>query len=424
MTGAILAIGNELVEGRILNRTSFWAARLLLFKGYEIKEINTIPDEPSIIEFYVKDFLKRYDFIVVSGGLGPTTDDLTNASVAKALGRKLIRSKEMEKRIREREKAYGLPENPLRLKMADLPEGAELLTDDHPMAGYFLKVDEKLIFCLPGVPEEFEFLFKEKVLPLLEKYLPAKEVFLFKLFKLFGLHEAEINLALEKFETAWKDVTVGYYPSTPEIHIALRIKSHDKILAEKFLNKVSTTIKELFGPYIFGEDEELLEGVVGKLLLSRKETLALAESCTGGLVASRITRIPGASAYFERGVVSYSNEAKIEILGVPKEAVETHGAVSEPVAKAMAEGIKKLAKSTYGIGITGIAGPTGGSLEKPVGTVWIGFSYPEGTVAQCFRFPGDRQTVQDYAATTALDWLRRFLSYGTLIPSYQFTCKN
>ncbi|OAG28695.1 CinA family nicotinamide mononucleotide deamidase-related protein [Thermodesulfatator autotrophicus] len=424
MAGAILAIGNELVEGRILNRTSFWAARQLLFRGYEIKEINTIPDEPALIEHYVKDFLNRYDFLIVSGGLGPTSDDLTNAAVARALDRQIIRFKEMEKRIREREKAYGLPENPLRLKMADLPEGAELLTDKHPMAGYFLKLKEKLLFCLPGVPEEFEFLLKEKVIPLLEKFLPLKGIFLFKLFKLFGLNEAEVNLALEGLERQWKNVSIGYYPCTPEIHVSLRIKGSQKEEAEKLLDKVSQKIKELFGPYIFGENEDLLEGVIGKLLLERKETLALAESCTGGLVASRITRIPGSSAYFERGVVSYSNEAKIEILGVPEEDIKTFGAVSEPVAKAMAEGVKKLAKTTYGIGITGIAGPTGGTKDKPVGTVWIGFSCKDGTVAQCFLFPGNRHTVQDYAASTALDWLRRYLRYGTLIPGYQFTCKH
>ncbi|WP_456371431.1 CinA family nicotinamide mononucleotide deamidase-related protein [Thermodesulfatator atlanticus] len=423
MKGAILAVGNELVEGRVLNRTSFLAARTLLLNGYETAEIVTIPDDHELIERYLNDFLKRYQFLIISGGLGPTTDDITNEAVAKALGRPLVRHEDMVARIKARERAQGLSHNPLRLKMAELPQGAELLTYDHAIAGYYLRANDKLIFCLPGVPEEFELLLESRVIPLLKKLLPTDKYFLSRVFKVFGLREADINLALECLLHK-ENIKIGFYPALPEIHISLLVWDSSFDTAQALFMEVSAKIEKTLGPNIFGHDEDVLESVVGKLLNAKGETLAVAESCTGGLIASRLTRIPGSSAYFERGVVTYSNQAKIEILGVPEEAINRHGAVSKPVALAMAEGVRKLSGTTYGIGVTGIAGPTGGSAQKPVGTVWIGFSCPEDTVAQCFLFPGERHLVQDYAASTALDWLRRYLTYGTLVPSYQFPCKS
>ncbi len=422
MNGAILAIGNELVRGQIINTTSFWAARELLARGYEIKEILTIPDESALIVKRLREFLERYDFCLVSGGLGPTTDDITNEAVAEALGRKLVTNEELVRRIKEREKAQNLPPNPLRLKMAELPEGAILLTNEKAMAGYYLTVQDKVLFCLPGVPHEFKHLLKNKVLPLLEKFLPISDVVYFTLFKLFGLREADVNLKLKGLEDNLSEVKLGYYPVLPEIHVSVLVRAKEEKRAKEVFALVKERLESLFSPYIFGQDDDLLEAVIGRLLVKRGETLAVAESCTGGLIASRITRIPGSSAYFERGVVTYTNQAKKELLGVPEEALAKYGAVSEPVALAMAEGVRKLARTDYGLSVTGIAGPTGGSPEKPVGTVWIGFSCREGTRAQCFFFPGDRHLIQDYAAGTALDWLRQYLRYGTLVPRYQFTC--
>ena len=421
MNGAILAVGNELVQGRVFNTNSFLAARELLLHGYEVREILTVPDDLSLIEARLRDFLSRYLFCLVSGGLGPTTDDITNEAVARALGKPLVTNEEMVRRIKERERAQNLPHNPLRLRMAELPEGARLLTNTRAMAGYYLEFEGKLLFCLPGVPQEFEYLLKKKVLPLLEEKLPAGVVVISRLYKIFGLREADINLKLKDLEKM-PEVTIGYYPVLPEIHVSVLVKASSKERAEEVFSQIDETIQAAFGPYIFGLEEDLLEAVIGRLLVERKETLAVAESCTGGLIASRITRVPGSSAYFERGVVTYSNEAKKELLGVPEETLATYGAVSEPVALAMAEGVRRLSRTDYGLSVTGIAGPTGGTPEKPVGTVWIGFSCKEATVARCFRFPGDRHLVQDYAAGTALDWLRRYLHYGTLVPGYQFAC--
>ncbi len=419
MYGAILAIGDELTQGRVSNTTSFWAAHKLFITGYEIREIVTVPDDLALISVYLSRFLKEYNFVLVSGGLGPTTDDLTNEAVAKTLNLPLITNEEILSRIRKREKELGLPHNPLREKMAQLPEGAKLLTSEKAMAGYYLLLGEKIIFCLPGVPKEFNYLLETKVIPILKQYLPCDYVIYYTILKLFGLREADINIKLRKLE---KDVNlnIGYYPVLPEIH--LFISARDKI-REKAQERLQIAVKEvenLFGEHIFGRDEDTLEAVVGRLLLEHHKTLAVAESCTGGLIASRITRVPGSSSYFERAVVTYSNQAKKDILGVPKEYLEKFGAVSKETALAMAEGIRRLAKTDYGISVTGIAGPTGGTPQKPVGTVWIGFSCEEGTVAQCFLFPGDRHMVQSFAATTALDWLRRYLCYGSLLPCYQF----
>ncbi len=423
MKGAILAIGNELVEGRVLNTTSFLAARWLFPYGYRIEEILTIPDDLSLIKEHLLRFLDSYSFVILSGGLGPTTDDLTNQAVAEALGLPLVVQEEVLERIKSWERNAGLPPNPLRRKMAELPEGARLLTNEKAMAGYYLRVRQRLLFCLPGVPQEFEYLLKEKVIPLLKEYFPPKEAVCFKLYKLFGLREADINLHLKDFENL-PGVRLGYYPVLPEIHLFLVVRSPDPLRAQDLFDKIDKEIHQTLGKYIFGENEDQLEMVIGRLLVERQQSLAVAESCTGGLIASRITRVPGSSAYFERAVVTYTNRAKHELLGVPWDTLEEYGAVSEPVAKAMAEGVRRLAQTDYGLSVTGIAGPTGGSPEKPVGTVWIGFSCKEGTVAQCFLFPGDRHLVQDFSATTALDWLRRYLRYGTLVPRYQFAKRD
>ncbi len=422
MEGAILAIGNELVQGKVRNTTSFWAAQRLFLSGYKIKEIITIPDDLQLIKERLSYLVKRYPFVIISGGLGPTTDDVTNQALAETLNLPLETNQEVLTHIRAREKDLGLRPNPLRERMAVLPKGAQPLTHTKAMAGYLIRYAKCLLFCLPGVPKEFLYLLEEKVIPLLRKHLPPSQAISSLTLKIFGLREADINLELQDLEE--ENLSIGYYPQLPEIHLTMTALGKSEEEAHQRLQKALRKIKALFGEYIFGQNRDTLESVVGKLLSERGETLAVAESCTGGLIASRITRIPGSSSYFDRGVVTYSNQAKIDLLGVSKRCLETHGAVSKATALAMAEGIRRISKTTYGLSVTGIAGPTGGSPHKPVGTVWIGFSCPQGTVAQCFLFPGDRQLVQDFAATTALDWLRRYLTYDTLLPSYKFlrTC--
>lgn len=416
--GAILAIGDELLSGRVFNTTSFLAAERLYRAGYRILEIVTVGDEKSEIVFQLKRLLEKVDFLIVSGGLGPTEDDLTNEAVAEALSLKLVPRPEILSRIRENERAQRLKPNVLRDKMAYLPEGAEPLADDLAVAGYLLKYQGKPLFFLPGVPSQFGKLLEEKVLPQLFKLYPPREAVFTKTLRFFDLREAEINQAVK--EIGAFGVEFGFYPVFPEVHLTITARAKTEEEARNQVLLVTEALKTRFPEHLFGEDGEELPQVLGRLLGEKGKTLSVAESCTGGLMASLITRIPGSSEYFIGGAVTYANEAKIELLSVPERFLRLFGAVSREVALSMAEGARKHFGTDFALSVTGIAGPSGGSPEKPVGTVWIGLATPTETVARRFLFPGTRHEIQTLTAYTALDWLRRYLLSGDLYPRYRF----
>ena len=416
--GALLAVGDELLAGRVLNTTSFEAARILTSYGYRVVEMVSVGDEEEAIAHHLRRLLPQVEFLIVSGGLGPTEDDLTTESAARALELPLRLHQGILARIRENERAQGLSANPLREKMAYLPEGAEPLSPDLSVAGYFLRHRGKLLFFLPGIPEQFQRLLVDRVLPiLLETFPPEEEVFT-RTLRFFDLREAEINQAVREIKPS--GVEVGFYPVFPEVWVTLTARARTPGEARERVLALAGALRRRFPEHLFGEDEEELPAALGRLLRERGETLSLAESCTGGLASSLITRIPGSSEYFLGGAVTYANEAKREILGVPEGYLRLFGAVSREVACAMAEGVRRRLGATYGLSLTGIAGPTGGSPEKPVGTVWIGLSTPTETVARRFLFPGTRHEIQTLAAHTALDWLRRYLLTGNLFPRYRF----
>ena len=418
MRGAILAIGDELISGKVANTTSFWAAARLFEAGYEVFELLTVPDRKENIAFHLLRLLKETDFIIVSGGLGPTEDDLTNEAVAEALGLKLISRPEILSRIRENERAQGLPVNTLRDKMALLPGGAKPLSEDLSVAGYLLLYQGKPLFFLPGVPSQFRKLFSEKVLPYLKSRLPSGLVTVSLTLRFFDLREAEINRAVR--EIGISGVELGFYPVFPEVHLTVTARAKTEAEARGRVLSLAERLRACFPEHLFGEDEEELPLVLGRMLRARGATLSVAESCTGGLMASLITRIPGSSDYFLGGAVTYANRAKVEVLGVPERFIRLFGAVSREVACAMAEGARKRFGANFALSVTGIAGPAGGSPEKPVGTVWIGLSTPGETVARKFHFPGTRHEIQTLSAYTALDWLRRYLLTGNLYPTYRF----
>ncbi|QJA06303.1 CinA family nicotinamide mononucleotide deamidase-related protein [Thermosulfurimonas marina] len=416
--GALVAVGDELVSGRVLNTTSFEAARILSSYGYRILEMVSVGDEKEVIAYHLQRLLREVDFLVVSGGLGPTEDDLTVEAAARALGLPLRLHQGILVRIRENEKAQGLAENPLRDKMAYLPEGAEPLSRDLSVAGFFLRHQGKLLFFLPGIPEQFQRLLVDRALPiLLEAFPPEEEVFV-RTLRFFDLREAEINQAVRERDLS--GVEVGFYPVFPEVRVTLISRAKNLEEARKRVFSLVEFLRGRFPEHLFGEDEEELPAALGKLLRERSQTLSLAESCTGGLASSLVTRIPGSSDYFLGGAVTYANQAKKEILGVPERFLRLFGAVSREVARAMAEGVRRRFGATYGLSVTGIAGPGGGSPEKPVGTVWMGLSTPTETVARHFLFPGTRHEIQTLAAYTLLDWLRRYLLTGNLFPHYRF----
>lgn len=410
MRGEIIAIGDELTTGRILNTTSFFAASQLFAAGHEVIAMTTIGDEVELIGQTIRQALQRADFLIVTGGLGPTTDDLTNLAVSEALARPATFYPEIFKKIA----VYGTnnpPEVQSALeKLAWLPAGAHALHTEAKTAGYFLVQDGKPIFFLPGVPHEMKELLVETVLSRLavwegEEGRRVRQ----KVYKVVGLAEAEINNKLEHLENPAQGVRIGYYPVFPEVHVSLTVAGNGEATIDQRFYELDTAITDILGRAIYGCGTDSLEGVVGRLLSWQGKTLAVAESCSGGLLAHKVTRVAGSSAYFLGGVVAYSNALKERLLGVSAEVLAQHGAVSSETALAMAEGIRRVTGADLGVAITGIAGPGGGSEEKPVGTVYLALARAGRADDHLVHLGGDRWQVQEHASQIALDLVRRSL---------------
>jgi len=411
MIGEIIAIGNELTSGRVLNTTSRFAARLLFGAGHEIISMSTVGDTPAEISKTLLRAIKRADFIIVTGGLGATSDDLTSEVVGEALGLPAVFRPEIFARIKARlPKADAETLSGLK-KLAVLPTGAEPLNPEAKMAGYLIVYGNKPIFFLPGVPHEMQNLLVDKVIPRLSLWQDdGAKLVKQKVYKVFGLGETEINrriMHLEEEETS--RVRIGYYPVFPEVHLSLAVLDKDAATIAKIFQHFQVEIERALGDFLFGTDDDTLESVVGELLHRQGKMLATAESCTGGLIGHKITTVPGSSNYFAGGVIAYSNALKEKLLGVETDLLARHGAVSSEVAKAMAQGIRIKTAADIGLSATGIAGPTGGSAEKPVGTVFIGLATQNETIGIPCRFSGDRWQVQEITAVTALDLVRRLL---------------
>ena len=411
MLGEIIAIGNELISGRISNTTSGFAARHLFAAGYEIHAMHTIGDSPALIGEALKRAISRVDFVLVTGGLGSTDDDLTTEAVAEALDRPTIPNLELLSQIRNHLDAIsGCPMNPLE-KLAWLPQGAEALTLQAKMSGYQLIHDNKLIFFLPGVPFQMQTLLLEQVLPRLALWSHDRHLITFqRLYKIFGLAEAEINqrvleLALDK------NIHIGYYPVFPEVHLSLTIRAPgntDNNLVPLF-EAACTAIEKSLGDAIYGSDEDSMASVIGDLLCGANLRLAVAESCTGGMIAHLLTGVAGSSRYFLGGVIAYANSMKTACLDVSEHLLATYGAVSREVAEAMVTGCRDRSHADLAIAVTGIAGPDGGTIVKPVGTVYISIATKKNIQIKLFHFAGNRQQIQEIAAKTALDLVRKYL---------------
>jgi nicotinamide-nucleotide amidase len=410
MIGEIIAIGDELTSGRILNTNSRFAAGHLFTAGHEIGAMATIGDTPAEIGLALTRALDRSDFVIVIGGLGPTTDDLTNDAVAAALNRPVTFHPEILEKIQSQRP----PESPDHVstleKMAWLPEGAEVLKPEAMMAGYLLVHDGKPIFFLPGVPHQMEDLLADRVIPRLALWAdsPARHV-IQQVYKVFGLPETEINQRLVHLEKNDPRLRLGYYPVFPDVHISLTVFDGSSRAATEKFAIVDAEIQAKLADCIYGTDDDTMASVIGRLLTAQSKTLAVAESCTGGLIAHKITSVAGSSDYFTGGVVAYSNRLKELYLGVAGEQLREFGAVSAQVAQAMADGIRQRTASDIGIGVTGIAGPTGGSREKPVGTVYFGLTADRRQETFCFHFTGNRQQIQEISAQTGLNLVRRLL---------------
>ncbi len=409
MKGEIIAIGDELTSGRILNTTSGFAARKLFDAGYTIHAMSTIGDTPELIGEALLRAIGRVDFIIVTGGLGSTDDDLTNEAVSQALNRPTIPNLEMLSQIRTHlNKENVAPDNQLE-KLAWLPSGAEAFAPQSRTAGYQLIHESTPIYFLPGVPDEMQQLMSDAVLPRLAAWKAGSRLRTCqKIYKIFGIPETEVNRIIKTLSIP-ADVLVGYYPVFPDVHLSVLVRGRDKAASKKSFKQSCQIIERVLGTAIYGTDRDSMESTVGALLAGKKRCLSLAESCSGGLISHLITSVAGSSAYFVGGAVTYSNELKQCFLGVEKKMLESHGAVSAEVARAMAIGIREKTASDIGLSVTGIAGPSGGTEEKPVGTVFIAISDRNRCAVEQYRFSGNRHRIQALTAHTGLNDLRLYL---------------
>jgi len=409
MQGEIIAIGNELTSGRISNTTSGFAARHLYEAGYEIYAINTIGDSAALIGEALKRAISRVDFVLVTGGLGSTDDDLTTEAVSKALDRPTIPNLELLSQIRNHlDTISASPLNPLE-KLAWLPQGAEALTLHSQMSGYQLIHDNKPSFFLPGVPYQMQMLLLEQVIPRLATLNQGRQLTTCqRMYKIFGMAEAEINRQIVKLALN-HNIHIGYYPVFPEVHLSLTVRAHKGSDPVPLFEAACQTIEKNLGQAIYGSDNDSMASVTGQLLHGANLHLATAESCTGGLIGQLLTQVPGSSRYYLGGVIAYADSMKTEYLDVSEELLANHGAVSREVAEAMADGMRTRCNADITLAVTGIAGPDGGTIEKPVGTVYISLATKITIETHHFHFAGNRQQIQEITAKTALDLARHYL---------------
>jgi len=402
MIGEIIAIGDELTSGRITNTTSGYAARELFALGHQIRAMHTIGDVPEVIGTTLKTALARADFIIVTGGLGATTDDLTNEAVTRALDLKTAVHPCVQASIEARQSRNSRLRTVPLAKLALLPEGAEVLDKDCRMAGYLLRYQGKPIFFLPGVPPQMELLLHSRVLPALDAFAPSPPVPVRRqIYRTCGLQEIEINQLLLSLEDNG-GAQVGYYPVGYEVHVSLSLPAQDTRFTD-----FDTFIRQSLGSHLYGTGDDTLALTTGRLLAEQGKMLCVAESCTGGLIGSVITQTPGSSRWFAGGVIAYSNDLKQRLLGVDQALLNEFGAVSAQTARAMAFGAATRLHCDLAVAATGIAGPDGGSTDKPVGTVYLGIFHQDRAMDRCFHFTGTRRQIQEQTAHTALDIVRR-----------------
>lgn len=409
----LLSIGDELLLGDIVDTNAPWLSRRLGEIGLRVARRATVGDDEEDIVRAVREALNRTGAVVCTGGLGPTADDLTRPAVARVFGRRLRLDEEALARIRARFAELGR-EMPERNRVqAELPEGATVFPNDWGTAPGFALEDDagRFVVVLPGVPLEMERIFDAHVLPFLRRRLPeGARPILHRVVRTTGIAEAVVADRIADIADAIRPLTIAYLPRVTGVD--LRLTSWGALDADdaaRRLDEAEAMLRERLAGYVYGTDDDELAAVVGAALRHRGLTLALAESCTGGLIAKRITDIPGSSSYFLGGLVTYSNESKQALLGVKEATLAAYGAVSEQTAREMAVGARRAIGADIAVSVTGIAGPGGGSPEKPVGTVWIGIATADGVDARHHRFLGERDEIRERTAQAALALLWRHL---------------
>ena len=410
MKAEVLTIGDELLRGEIVDSNKSFLSDRLLGLDIETRFHSSVRDDPPDMRDAFARAIERSDIVLVSGGLGPTRDDLTTELLTESLGRKLVLDEVSLEVIRAFFASVGREMSPNNEKQAWFPEGADVLENPIGTApGFMVEERGALVFCLPGVPRELVRMMDEQVLPRISARMAGERLVVrAKFLRTFGIGESSLDAELSDIADEG-DVVLGFRTAFPDNHLRPLARAVSAQEADAKLDRVVEQIRERLGAIVYGEGDDTLEVVVGRALREQGKTLAVAESCTGGLIAERITDVAGSSAYFLGGVVAYANEAKQALLGVDAALLTEHGAVSEPVARAMAEGARERFGADLALATTGISGPDGGSEEKPVGLVYIALASAEGTHCDRFVFPLDRTRHRQLTAHTALDWVRRSL---------------
>ena len=409
LTAEIIAIGSELLAPDRSDTNSLWLTEKLNSIGIEVKLKTIVGDDDARLEEAIKDAIRRSKVVITTGGLGPTEDDVTRKVAARALGRRLILDESILAELREKFRSFGqvMPERNSRQAMV-IDESEVLPNPNGSAPGLFIDHDAVAIVLLPGPPREMKPMFENHVVPRLARRAGTVKV-VRRMLRVAGLGESAVDEKIAPIYTQYENpqTTILFNRSEIEIHLTARGRTETE--ADALLDRLSEQIEERLGAAIFSFAGETMEEVVGLKLTVGGYTLSVAESCTGGLIAQRLTDVPGSSKYFIEGVVAYSNDAKTRTLGVEPVLLLEHGAVSAPVAEAMAEGIRKRARTDFGLSITGIAGPGGGTDDKPVGLVYIALADDAHTEHRRFIVPGDRQLIRWRSSQAALDLLRRRL---------------
>ncbi len=409
MKAEILTIGDELLRGEIVDTNKSFLADRLLTLDIETHFQTSVRDDPPAMIDAFRRAATRSDIALVSGGLGPTRDDLTAAVLAEAFGLELFLDEAALEGIRSFFRTRGREMTQNNASQARFPKGADILPNPLGTApGFSITQGLTRFFCLPGVPNEMTLMMDEQVLPRIEAIHSERVTVRARLLRTFGMGESALDDELKDI-AASGDVSLGFRTSFPDNYLRPLARAATAKQAEAALDRICDAIRQRLGPLVYGEDQQTLDAVVGQMLAERSMTIAVAESCTGGLIATRITDNPGSSAYFAGGVVAYSNSAKSALLGVSTATLEEHGAVSNPVVRAMAEGVRERFDVDIGIATTGISGPDGGTDTKPVGLVHIALAREGATHAESFVFRMDRARHRLLTSQIALDWVRRTL---------------
>jgi nicotinamide-nucleotide amidase len=414
MLAELISIGDELLIGQVINTNAAWIAIQLNNIGVDIKQISVISDERQHIISALDDAKKRADLIITTGGIGPTSDDITKQTLCEYFNTRLVFNEEAYKDIQELFKKRNYPVTESNKKQAELPENCISIKNHNGTArGMWFKKEGKIFISLPGVPFEMKAMITEYIIPKLQSHISnlssqIPDFIIHKNILTQGIGESFLSEKIAEWESALpRDIKLAYLPSPGIVRLRLTAKGNDKNKLTELINSQISKLKSLISDYIYGYDNDTLEEIIGKLLNEKGRTLSTAESCTGGYIAHRITSVTGSSNYYTGSVIAYSNLIKENILKVSPDIINKYGAVSEEVVREMAANVRALFKTDYSVAVSGIAGPDGGTPEKPVGTTWIAIATPQIVYAQKFLFGDNRERNIIRTSLTALNMLRK-----------------